>query len=223
MAGGTATGPATGPAFAEDIARIQQTVLDFVARDQGRWDELLDQFHADGRIQVSWFRGPFTQFVQASRAMAARSTAAGKHCMGTPRVRVAHDRAVADTDVVIMLRFPLAGQEVDMASHARFHDWFERRDGVWRVVRRVCIYERDRLDPVGDPAGFAPVRASLDLAAQPPPYRHLAGALKALGAPVLAGQVCAGTEAEAGIFESDRGWLDTGRLEGAMAIALDSD
>lgn len=218
-----ADGTATGPAIAEDVARIQQTVLDFVARDQGRWEDLLDQFHSDGRIQVSWFRGPFTQFVQASRAMAARSAAAGKHWMGTPRVRVAQDRGVAETDVVIMLRFTLSGHEVDVTTCARFHDWFERRDGVWRVLRRVCIYERDRLDPVGDAAEFAAVRASLDLASPPPAYRHLAGALVALGAPVLAGQVCAGTEAEAGIFESDRGWLDAGRLEGGMAIALDSE
>jgi len=217
MAGETVT----GPAIAEDVARIQQTVLDFVARDQGRWDDLLGQFHADGRIQVSWFRGPFVQFVQASRAMAARSAAAGKHWMGSPRVRVSRDRAVADTDVVIMLRFKLSGHEVDVTTYARFHDLFERRDGVWRVLRRVCIYERDRLDPVGDAAEFAAVRASLELPSAPPAYRHLAGALKALGAPVLAGQVCAGTVAEAGIFENDRGWLETGRLEGGMAIAPD--
>lgn len=208
-------------ATAEDIVAIQQTVLDFVARDQGRWDDLLDQFHPDGCIQVSWFRGPFARFVEASRAMAARSSVSGKHWIGAPRARSAGNRAVADTDVVIMLRFALSGHEVDVTSYARFHDWFERREGVWRVLRRVCVYERDRLDPVGEPDGFAPVRAALDLVSQPAAYRHLAGALKALGAPVLVGQVCAGTEVEREIFAADRVWLETGRIGGPMAISLE--
>src|ERR1044072_8555570 len=33
------------------------------ARDQGRWDDLLAIFHPGGEIAVSWFRGPYTEFV----------------------------------------------------------------------------------------------------------------------------------------------------------------
>lgn len=205
---------------ADDIRHIQQMVLDFVARDQGRWDDLLAQFHPDGRIQVSWFRGRFPAFVEACRRMAARSRVATKHWMGTPRVRVAGDRAVVDTDIIVMLRFVLAEHEVDVTSLARFHDWFERRAGDWRALRRVCIYERDRLDPVGDAAGFAGIRASLDLTSSPPAYRHLAGALTALNAPVLPNQICAGSDAEKAIFAADGDWLEFGRLEGPMTLDL---
>ena len=34
------------------------------ARDQGRWDDLLAIFHSGGEIAVSWFRGPFAEFVE---------------------------------------------------------------------------------------------------------------------------------------------------------------
>ena len=33
-------------------------------RDQRRWDELSSTFHPDGEIAVSWFRGPFHEFVE---------------------------------------------------------------------------------------------------------------------------------------------------------------
>lgn len=202
-----------------DMIRIQQTVLDFAARDQGRWEELLAQFHPDGRIQVSWFRGAFATFVELSRrSAAAAAPVSTKHLIAAPRIRLAEDRAVADTDIVIMLRLKIAGHEVDVTSYARFHDWFERRADQWRVLRRVCIYERDRLDPVGDATEFAAVRAGLKLDAFPPAYRHLAGALTALNAPVQPGQVCAGSESEKAIFAADRAWLAERNIEGTMAI-----
>ena len=35
-----------------------------VYRDQGKWKELRGTFTPDGHISVSWFRGPFEQFVE---------------------------------------------------------------------------------------------------------------------------------------------------------------
>jgi hypothetical protein len=203
----------------DDLAQIQQSVLNFAARDQGRWDASWGQFHPDGRIQVSWFRGPFAGFVEASRRLAASSPVATKHLIWPPRVRVAGDRAVADTDVAIMLRMPLRGQEADLTSYARFHDWFERRENGWKALRRVCIYERDRLDAVADPATFASLRGELDLRPHPAAYRHLAAAVASLGAEVLP-QVCAGSDEERAIFASDQSWLDHGAISGPMAIQL---
>jgi hypothetical protein len=172
----------------DDIIQIQQTVLDFAARDQSRWDDLLAQFHPDGGIQVTWFRGPFAAFVEASRCMAGTSPVAIKHLIWPPRVRVAGDRGVAYTQVAIMLR-------------------------------RVCIYERDRLDPVDAPADFGRLIGELDLRSPPAPHRHLAGALATLGA-LVPSQVCAGSDQEQAIFASDQSWLDHGAMEGPMANEL---
>ena len=37
------------------------------ARDQGRWDDLAAIFHPGGEIAVSWFRGPYPEFVAHCR------------------------------------------------------------------------------------------------------------------------------------------------------------
>ena len=205
--------------MSDDLAQIQQNVLDFAARDQGRWDDLPRLFHPDGRIRVSWFRGPFAGLVEASRRLAASSPVATKHLIWPPRIKRLGDRAVADTDVAIMLRLPLRGQEVDLTSYARFHDWFQRCEDGWKVLRRVCVYERDRLDPVDDPARFASVRGELDLASHPAAYRHLAAVVASLGAEVLP-QACAGSDEEQAIFSSDQSWLDHAAISGPMAIEL---
>ena len=53
----------------------------------------------------------------------------------------------------------------------RFYDFFEKRNGIWGIVRRQPIYEKDRLDPV-DPA--AVLKLDQDwLARFPEGYRHL--------------------------------------------------
>ena len=37
------------------------------ARDQGKWDDLAAIFHPGGEIAVSWFRGPYPEFVAHCR------------------------------------------------------------------------------------------------------------------------------------------------------------
>jgi hypothetical protein len=38
-----------------------------LARDQGRWADLLATFAPEGEIAVSWFRGSFKEFVERCR------------------------------------------------------------------------------------------------------------------------------------------------------------
>ena len=116
-------------------------------RDQGRWPELLATFVPDGQISISWFSGSFGEFVDRCR----RSFEAGqrsKHQIFPSIVRLADDRAVAETNIVILVRQNIGGAAVDMTSNARFLDRLERRLGRWAIVERTAIYERDRLDPV---------------------------------------------------------------------------
>ena len=49
------------------------------ARDQGRWADLLDSFHPDGRIHVSWFLGSFPDFVDRCRQNHGRGTCRESH------------------------------------------------------------------------------------------------------------------------------------------------
>ena len=148
-------------------------------RDQRRWPELLATFHPDGTIAVSWFRGPFAEFVEH-----CRRGGMSKHLISPSLVRVAGERAVAETNIVILVRQAIDGLAVDMTSRARFLDRLERRQGEWKILERAAIYEQDRLDPVEPSEAFVRMMQSSEAAKYPEPYRFMAVRLAAVGRPL---------------------------------------
>jgi hypothetical protein len=156
-------------------------------RDQGNWPELLATFVPDGQISVSWFSGDFPEFVDRCR----QSFEAGqrsKHQIFPSLVRVAGARALAETNIVILVRQKIAGTLADLTSYARFLDRLEQGNGRWRIVERTAIYERDRLDPVGPSENFDRLFTASDLSVYPEAYRYMAARLAAAGralAPVV--------------------------------------
>jgi hypothetical protein len=191
-----------------DIAEIQQNVANFAYRDQQRWDELRDLFHPDGTIAVTWYSGPIAGFVEGSKKMTASGRSKTKHLVGGARTEVNGDRAICDTDVVIMARSKLAGVEVDVTSYARFFDRFERRaDRVWRIVRRIAVYEKDRMDPVSPSLIFPILYALGRFSRFPAAYKHLAAGLVRAGHTINGDIVEAGTPAEQELWRAARAWL----------------
>jgi len=148
-------------------------------RDQCRWPELLGTFHPDGEIAVSWFRGPFNQFVEH-----CKRGGPSKHLISPSLVRVNGDRAVAETNIVILVRQVIETIPVDMTSRARFLDRLERRQGAWKICERAAIYEQARLDPVEPSDAFARIMQAADAASYPEPYRYMAVRLAAAGRPL---------------------------------------
>jgi hypothetical protein len=156
-------------------------------RDQGKWPELLATFSADGQIAVSWFSGAFTQFVDLCR-QGFEAGQRSKHHIFPSIVRCGGDRALAETNIVILVRQNIAGVLTDMTSYARFLDRMERAEGAWRIVERTAIYERDRLDPVEPSEDFERLFKASDLSVYPEAYRYMAARLVAAGrtlAPVI--------------------------------------
>jgi hypothetical protein len=150
------------------------------ARDQGRWDDLAAIFHPDGEIAVSWFRGPYSEFVEHCRRNFGRGTES-KHQLWPARVQVNGARATSETSVAILVRQTIEGILVDLTSYGRFLDRIERRDGVWRMVERAALYEKDRLDPVEPSAKFDALLAGADTRKYPAPYRYMAYRVVASG------------------------------------------
>jgi len=157
------------------------------ARDQGRWEDLLDIFHPGGTIHVSWFRGPYPDFVDRCRQNHGRGSRS-KHLLWPARVQVNGERATSETNVAILVRQTIEGVEVDLTAVSRFLDRMEKRGGRWRMVERTCIYEQDRLDPVEPSPAFAALMQTADAARYPAPYRYMgyrvAAAGRALAEPV---------------------------------------
>jgi SnoaL-like domain len=145
-----------------------------VYRDQGKWKELRGTFTPDGHISVSWFRGAFEQFVERCRASFGAGHSWSRHHLFAPMVKVAGDRAVAETSVIIRVRQPFSGIQVDLTSCSRFLDRLVRHDGRWLITERAAIYERDRLDPVEPSAAFETLFKGADTAHYPEQYRYMA-------------------------------------------------
>lgn len=150
-------------------------------RDQGRWAELLEIFHPDGMIAVTWFNGAFADFVEASKRAAVNSTSLSKHQIGWPLVTLRGDRATAETSIAILGRATIGGVLVDNISYGRFLDRLERRNRRWRITERVAIYEKDRIDPVIPSEVFNRFMAETDFSAYPEAYRYLAYRLVSAG------------------------------------------
>lgn len=191
-----------------DIADIQQNVANFAFRDQARWDDLRNLFHPDGTIAVTWYTGPIDGFIEGSKKMMAAGRSKTKHLVGGARTEINGDRALCDTDVVIMARSKLAGVEIDVTSYARFFDRFERRaDRVWRIVRRVAVYEKDRMDPVSPSLLFPLLYAMGGFGRFPAPYKHLAAGLVRQGHKINGDIVEANSAGEQDLWRNARAWL----------------
>lgn len=157
-------------------------------RDRGQWDNLRDTFWPEGTISLSWFDGQFSEFVNESQAMTNRSNTA-RHVIHAPYIQISKNRAIAETGATLTARADLKLFKVDVTSHIRFYDYIEKRDNVWRIVKRTGIYEKDRMDPVSPSILFYTSSFFIDLAAKlknfPESCKYLAFGLARTGYPVM--------------------------------------
>ncbi len=155
-----------------DAAAIREVVENWVLwRDAGDWERFAGVWHPGAVMSATWFHGPATEFIAASREGFERGVLI-LHSLGGFTCDIAGDRAIAQTKMSIMQRASVDGVLVDVTCTGRFYDFFERREGQWKIARRQPIYEKDRLDPV-DPAASLALDAAV-LERFPAGYRHLA-------------------------------------------------
>ena len=189
-----------------DRAAIADAVANWgLWRDTGRWELLRSLYTPDAIMHTTWFVGPAREFIDRSIEAAKRAGARGQHFVGASSIELNGDRAIAETRMVLLLRAPLQGVEVDVTCHCRAHDRFVRHEGAWRIQVRENIYEKDRLDPV-DPA--ASVRLDpTELQRYPCGYRHLAYVQASGGARVTPDLPVPGSDALARLYAHAARWL----------------
>ena len=186
-----------------DRLAISDLINGWMLRDNGEWDKLRDLFHSDGVIEVTWFEGPFSDFVDASARMGA-SNLRTKHLIGQPVLRFSGERAIAETNAVIV------GENVELALgcavHARFYDYVEKREDAWRIVKRQCIY-----DMGGFTFPLGVVEIDKAAAAQyPREYAALAYLLEKSNFPVRRVFATKGSELERAMKAAGDAWLLVG-------------
>ena len=131
-----------------EVRRVRQVWA--FARDHGEWDTMRACFHPDATVCVAWYSGPVSTFLERTIAMAAERAPEhrSKHWFGNSRVAVKGDRAILETDAMVMNRDRLEGKLVDFTIYLRLYDRMERRGGQWKILRMDGIYDKDRIDPV---------------------------------------------------------------------------
>ena len=122
-------------------------------------------------------------------------------------MRLAGDRALAETNIVILVRQKIAGVLADMASYARFLDRLERRGGGWAIVERAAIYERDRLDPVTPSPAFDALMRDADVEKFPEAYRYMAFRVLAAGRTLASPVYCDGAAETGALYARYAAWL----------------
>lgn len=155
-----------------DKLAIRETVENWVMwRDSGDWERFATVWHPDGWMTATWFQGPASEFVRVSEEGFNKGVSI-LHTLGASTCDVAGTRAISHTRMGILQRALLDGVLVDALCTGRFYDFFEKYQGRWVIIRRQCIYDKDRLDPVD-----RSVTLTLDqdlLASFPEGYHHLA-------------------------------------------------
>jgi hypothetical protein len=186
----------------QDRQDIADLMTGWIYRDIGDWDQLRALFHPDARIEVTWFEGLATEFVDASIRMGA-SDLHTKHLISAPVVSFSPDatRAVSETNAVILAENVSLG--LGSATYNRLIDRLARRDGVWRILDRQAVYD---LSSFTFPAEDVDIDRQA-LARYPREYAALAYLLDASGYPVQRRFATRGSELERGIRQSAIDWL----------------
>jgi len=180
-------------------------------RDRGKWQDLKNTFWAEGTISLSWFDGPFEAFVGASQKIAAGGNSM-THLIQTPYVVINGDRAIAETNATLKVRAPLKFYEADITSQIRFYDFLERRKGEWRILKRVGIYENDRMDPVSPSmlfylnSFFVDARSKINKT--PPSSKYLAYLLNKKGLKLKQNIVEDKTAEMEALYQEGRAWIN---------------
>lgn len=190
-----------------EIRKVRQTWA--YARDLGEWDNLRSCFHPDATVTISWYSGSAAGFVENSIKMVGsrKPEEHSKHWFGNFRITVDGTRAVSECDAQILARDYLDGVLFDFTGYSRFFDLFEKRDGVWRIAKWICIYDKDRLEPVVPgslPDGFF---SGLDMTTAPRQFAFMRFRQERKGRQVPDGIVLGGGEDERALRAEGERWL----------------
>jgi hypothetical protein len=128
----------SGLTILEDRQSIADLMTGWIHRDLAEWDQLRELFHPDGTIEISWFEGLASDFVDGSMRM-GESDLHTKHVISAPLVTFHGNKAIVETNAVVV------GENVRLglgcSTHARFYDQVEKRSGAWKIVKRQGIYD----------------------------------------------------------------------------------
>jgi hypothetical protein len=182
-------------------------------RDAGDWDRFQTVWHTDGWMTATWFQGPAAEFIRVSKEGMERGVNI-LHFLGGTTIDLDGDRAIAQTKMTILQRAVLDGVEVDVDCIGRFYDFLAKEGGLWKIVRRQPIYEKDRMF-LTHPGESLTLDPEL-LARFPVGYRHLGYLQTRAGFNVKLGLPGTTGPAVQNLYAEGRGWLGGSAAPGSV-------
>jgi hypothetical protein len=120
------------------------------AIDRRQYDDLRACYHPEATDHHGDFFGTVDQFVDYV-TVALDLYEATMHFVGNLDIEVDGDRARSEAYCLALAHLSGTDEshpERDNLVVLRYIDDLERRDGEWRILRRVCAYDWTRTDPV---------------------------------------------------------------------------
>lgn len=188
--------------YLEDRQQITDLLTGWIHRDLGEWEQLRDLFHPDGTIEITWFEGLASDFVDGSMRMGA-SDARTKHLIGTPVVTFNADATKAIVETNAMIIAENVKLNIGCTTHNRFYDMAEKRDGVWKLFHRQSIYD---MGGFTFPLGIVDIDQGT-VAKYPREYAALAYLLDKSGFPVNRVFATRGSDLEEQMKAAGQRWL----------------
>jgi hypothetical protein len=184
----------------DDRQQITDLMTGWIHRDLAQWDAMRALFHPEGTIEITWFEGLFSEFVNASAKMGV-SALKTKHLIGNPVITFNGDKALVETNAMIV------GENIELdlgcSVHNRFYDRVEKRNGVWKIVHRQSVYD---MGGFTFPQGLVEIDKAVSKK-YPREYAALAYVLEKSGFPVNRVFATRGSELEKKMKEEGQAWL----------------
>lgn len=186
----------------QDRQQLNDLINGWMHRDLGEWDQLRNLFHSDGTIEITWFEGLGSDFVDGSIRMGA-SDVRTKHLIAALVItfNASGNKAILETNAMIIAEN--VKLNVGCECHNRFYDMAEKRDGVWRLFRRQSIYD---MGTFTFPLGLVEIDQTV-VSKYPREYATLAYVLEKSGFPMQRVFATRGSELEQSMKRDGQKWL----------------
>ena len=166
----------------QKMSIVDTIVRERIARDGGRWDEMASYWHPESVVEVSWFEGSGSQFIEQSKKN-IRPDSINFHQLSPATVTLNGARAIIDMPCVLQNFSQLDGIDVNQAGHAHLLWRAARSTGDrWLIAGLRAYYVRDSL--IACNSARVPALDETKLAGYRLSYRYLSYVLDYLGNPV---------------------------------------
>jgi hypothetical protein len=136
----------------EDRQAIHDVILRYCRGvDRSEPDLILSAFHDDAIDNHFGVVLPFREAIatlKAARSGDSPSNTTSMHNICNLLIELDGDVARCESYLIVIVRIPKDGGDIDWLHAGRYVDRFERRNGEWRIAYRTVVYDVERFDEV---------------------------------------------------------------------------